>query len=62
MGALTILACLIFVVAKGTVQSSQFTELIPLQIVLTLRNGGRLNGCKCLAGVRGVIMEHLPSQ
>jgi hypothetical protein len=42
--ATAILADLIFVVAKGSVEGGQFTELIPLMIVLSF---GRR---RCLAG------------
>lgn len=34
-----VLASLIFIVTKGTVQSSKLTKLVALQFVLTFRNG-----------------------
>jgi hypothetical protein len=37
-GELTVLAGLIFVIAKCTVQSSQLTELIPFELILGFWN------------------------
>lgn len=37
-----VLAGLVFVVTEGTVQGGQLTELVTLELVLTLRNGGGL--------------------
>lgn len=35
-----ILACLVLIVAQGTVQRGKFTKLIPLELVLPFRDGG----------------------
>ncbi len=40
--ALTILASLILIITKRTVESSKLTELIALQLVLTFGDGGGL--------------------
>lgn len=37
-----VLAGLVLVVTEGTVQGGQLTELVTLELVLTLRNGGGL--------------------
>lgn len=39
---LTILACLILIIPKCTVESCKLTELITLELVLTLGDGGGL--------------------
>lgn len=38
----TVLTSLVFVVAEGTVQSSKFTKLVALELVLALRDRGSL--------------------
>lgn len=38
----TVLASLVFVVAEGTVERGEFTQLVALELVLTFRNGGSL--------------------
>jgi hypothetical protein len=40
IGELTILASLVLIVSQGTVESSQLTELVPLELVLALGDGG----------------------
>jgi hypothetical protein len=38
-----VLASLVFIVTQSTVQSRQFAELVPLQLILALRNGCSLS-------------------
>ena len=44
----TVLADLVFVVSKSTVEGGKFTELVPFVIVLSLRGRGRLSKCSCM--------------
>jgi hypothetical protein len=37
-----VLASLVFIVAEGTVECGEFTQLVALELVLTLRDGGSL--------------------
>lgn len=38
----TVLACLVFVVAQSTVECGEFSELVSLELILTLGDGGGL--------------------
>ena len=38
----TVLACLVLIVTKSTVESSKFTELIALELILSFGNRGSL--------------------
>jgi hypothetical protein len=37
-----VLASLVLVVTKGTVERGEFTQLVPLELVLAFRDGGSL--------------------
>jgi hypothetical protein len=38
----TVLASLVLVIAEGTVERGEFTQLVALKLVLAFRNGGSL--------------------
>lgn len=58
---LTVLASLVLVVTKGAVESGQLTQLIALELILALGNGGSLLNLSERA-FRIVADENLPSQ
>lgn len=61
---LTVLASLVLVVTEGTVQCGQLSELVTLELVLTLGNGGSLSDeCQISFPKRvKVAILNLPSQ